>query len=369
MSTVKTQPPLFDQLEIFVDEYNSSAKILKIALVLRDFDLWDTGFPDDYVVDLMQQLYEQATIDLIEAQFGLGLVENGDSWPDLITGVSVEIHEDYLLSSVSPGTSGFPAYIPASVIDPKQFEFLKYRTLVLSYTYKDTFSEDWPDRPYGQPFVECPVTLGYPAGLWFSWPYPKLIPGNLVWSGHPFMGIWSSLPTGHWRYIVSPEWILLLTAQPSSPDYWMQEGVTDCFRQAMPSDGGPDWDPRCPKWISRGINDSWVDSYDELKNRGFAPNAYRRPMRWFSLGGWSDYRLRQTSSRDYVEIKIWRHYTGAEVYGPGIQEGAGGPHIFIPGLGLLGQFGLDLSLLGARTEEVNMADIMSLMFPRGGDSQ
>lgn len=367
MSTVQTQPELFEQLQVFVKEYNSTAKVLKLALVLRDFDLYDSEFPLDWVIDLANQLYEQATISLIEAQLGLGLVESGDTWPHLITGVSVEIQEDYLLSQIDPGTSAFPAYIPASVINPKQFEFLKYRTITLHYHFKDTFPTEWPDRPYSYPYEECPVSLGYPPDLWMAWPYPNLTDSNpLVWMA-VWMGIGNMLPVAHWRYTVEPEWLMLLTANPNSPDYWMQEEIFDCFRQAQESDGDPWWDPENPSWISRGINDSWVDSYEELKARGAAPNAYRRPLRWLANAGCTYYRFSQEPTIDRVELQVRMHLFPAKIYGPNVEEPGGGPGIFLPGLGLLGTFGLDFSLVQARTEETAMMDIFEWMFEKGGD--
>lgn len=361
----ETQPALFDQFEVFVKEYNSAMKTLELALILKEFSLINVENPVDWVTDLMAELYQQATIELIETYFGLALVEDGESWPDWITGVSVEIHEDYLLKEVIPGYGDAPSFIPASVIDPKILFPFKYGCIVLVYHYKETFPSEWPDKPYGQPSHSLDTGLGYPAGLWCSWPYPDLSDetNGLIWIA-VWKGTWNSLPEGHWRYYMRPNWIALMTANPDSADYWMLQEVFDCFRQSVPGDGAPWWSAENALWISKGINDDWVDSYDELKNRDAAPNAFRRPLRWLALSGVEDYRFRQDAYNDYVELQMRVITPSADVYGPGEEKPTGGPGIFIPGLGLLGAFTEGTNLLGAQTrkDRPDIADVFKWMW-------
>jgi hypothetical protein len=292
-----TVPGLTDSLNVYVEEYNSVSKTLVLLLLIRDLTLTETSSPFDYAVGLINQFYEKATVAWVEENYGLALVESGEEYPDE-TGAIIEIQEDYLLSFVQPMD-----YVLASVIDPQELFPFKYRRVRLVYRYQPDFQKDvYPETP-GQPKHDLPVVWGYPPDSAYTWPYLDLGIADTWFS--VWYAIGNTDPVAHWRYMCDPMWLCLLQAYPDDPDEWMQQDVYDGYRQAVSSDGQP-WytEGQSPKWISRGINDNWVDSYNWLKTRGgYAPNADRRELRWFSYAGWTDYR-RYEQGASWVHVQI-----------------------------------------------------------------
>jgi hypothetical protein len=323
-------PSSLSTFNIFVEEYNSANKVLKLILLLAEFDILDSSDPEGYVIDELNELYQQNTIEALEMAFGLAEIGVGEAYRDFETRVVIFIHEDYLLSEIQP-----TGYIPASVIDPAQLEFLKYRKITLVYTHKPDFPEyaDFDPTPAGQP--HRPINYpSYPSGLANSWELPD-ISGALswrnIWSGYPGYS-----PGSHWKYRILAPFYNLLAANPSSSDYWMQEDIFDCFRESTPSDGSPwysDGDP--VQYISRGINDSWYDTYIELRDeRGYAPNAYRRELRWLSGTNYS-YRQVQVGSEDHIQIQAWFYNEPVKIYKRKAGGSGGGkPRQDIVGAGL-----------------------------------
>jgi hypothetical protein len=330
MPDTPTTDGFWNAAKVFVEEYNSASKVLTLAMLLWDLELTETSDPYNWAIALINEFYQSATTALMEQLSELAQVEQNSVFPDL-AGNPITIQEDYLLVSITPFS-----YVPASVIDPQTLLPFKYVKVTLHYIHKPDFDvADLNLPPPGWQTHPCLEDWGFPPYVSYAWPYPNLGEGNPpVWTA-VWMGSWNSLPTGHWRYKVQAEWLILLQADPADPDYWMQEDIYDCYREAIPSDGSPWYNPDSPKWISRGINDSWVDSYDELKNRGYAPNAFRRELRWFANAGWTDYRFRQDASNDYVEVTARPHYLPGDSCTP---YGGGGAGTLLPGLVGIGQF-------------------------------
>lgn len=307
----QVSPSQFDAFHVFVEEYNSVSKSLTLCLLLADFDLLNISDPvSDQVIEMLNQLYEQATIRLLEEYFGLAQISEGESFKDFETRQIIYIREDYLLEEIQP--SGF---IPASVVDYTQWEFLKYRKITLIYCALEDFPayEDFDPCPSNQPHRNI-VHPAYPSGLAWSSPYPDLtgaLSWHTIWSGYAGYS-----PDTHWRYRILGSFYDLLAADPNSSDYWMKEEVYDCFRESRPSDGSPwysDGDP--VQYISRGINDSWYDSYVELRDeRDYAPNAYQREQRWLANSGQYSYRLVQPGTEDHVQIQARLFSSPGRIY-------------------------------------------------------
>lgn len=329
----QTAPGFQDMLSVYVETYNSTQKILTLFLLMADFDLTGTSDPYEYVVDQMNQLYEQCTIELMEQYLGLAQIEAGENFPEFPTGTIIYVQEDYLLEECQPY-----GYIPASVIDYTQFEFLKYRKIRLIYRHKPDFPlpSTFSDKPSGQPHHGINPAYGYPGGLVMSWAYPNLSGANPL----SFTSVWIAYaafsPSAHYRILVLTDWLHLLTADPNDPDYWMNTDVMDCFRPSVPADGSPWWSVDYPyKWISKNINDDWVDSYTELTNRGFAPNPFQRPLRWLSRANYS-YRHVRPGSDDHVQVEFRDHVIPSKIYKkPPVGDVGGGIIPVVTAVGVL----------------------------------
>jgi hypothetical protein len=104
----------------------------------------------------------------------------------------------------------------------------------------------------------------------------------------------------------------------------MLEDVYDCFQRAESGDYGYEAGEN-PWYCSKGINNDWVDSYDELKDRDFAPNGYRRSQRWCTLAG-IDSDLLQVGSIDHLRVEAYDYDEEGKVR----ERGGGGlsPAIF-----------------------------------------
>jgi hypothetical protein len=312
----KVAPSSLQAFHIFAEEYNSYSKVLKLALLLADFDVLDSSLPEDYVIDQLNELYQQNTIEALEIAFGLAEIGAGETFKDFETRVTIFIYEDYLLREIQPS-----GYIPASVVDPNQLNFLKYKKILLVYTHKPDFPDYAEFDPTPADQSHRPILYpSYPSGLANSWPPPDIsgaLTWHTVWSGYPGYS-----PGSHWRYRILAPFYNLIAANPSSSDYWMQEEVMDCFRESTPDDGNPWYSEGNPtQYISKGINDSWYDTYVELRdNRGYAPNAYRREQRWLSGTDYS-YRLIQPGGEDHVQIQAWPYSGVIPIYK---RKGGGG---------------------------------------------
>jgi hypothetical protein len=291
-------PSSTNAFHIFIQEYNSASKILKLILLLAEFDFLDSSEPEEYVIEQLSELYQQNTIEALEIAFGLAEIGVGESFKDFETRVTIFIHEDYLLSEIQP-----TGYIPASVINPNQLNFLKYKKITLVYTHKPDFPDygDFDPTPANQP--HRPILYpSYPSGLANSWAKPALS-GPLSWHT-----IWSEYaafsPEAHYQYRILAPFYNCIAANPASSDYWMWEDATDCFRESTPADGNPWYSEGDPvQYISRGINDSWYDSYLELHDRDFCPNAFNRIKRWLALSGSYSYRHIQVGYDEHVQIQ------------------------------------------------------------------
>lgn len=315
----------YASLTPMIEEYNSAQKILKILLVAADLDLVPMSDPYQFIVEEINKLYEQATIELVEQSLGLAEVEAGASFESFGGGGSVQIQEDYLLEEVHPF-----GYIPASVVDYTDWGFLKYRKIRLIYKYEPDFDiEDYEDCPDGQRKQSISPAYGYPPGMVSSWEFPDLSESNPLSWVYIFSGYGAYSPEAHWRYRIFPEWVYLLSAHPGEEDEtykaYMLEDVIDCFRQAVPSDGSPWWSENNPyMWISKGINDDWVDSYVELKTRDFAPNGYMRPWRWMQFSDIPyEYFHHPTQPEDHIRVQMRNHEIPSLPYKGEIASGAG----------------------------------------------
>jgi len=331
-------PSLNEALRVFVAEYNSFTKTLTLVLLLADFDLLEIDEPYGYIVQILNELYQQVTIDLLEQYLGIAEIEEGSHFKHFETRVDIIIREDYLLEEIRP-----EGWIPASVVDPGKWEFLKYKKIELVYCYKPDFPEysEFSDCPADQPSQNI-LYPAYPTGVACSWPKPDLSSGlswHAIWSGY---GAYS--PETHWRYRILGNFHNLIAPDPNSPDYWMNESVWDCFRESVPSDGSPWYSDGNPtQYISRGINDNWLDTYKELKDRGYAPDGFRREQRWLSISGEYSYQTLYLGTEDHVRIQAYLYDDYVKIYKR--KSGGGGgtaPRPFIPE-NELGIFGIILN--------------------------
>jgi len=291
-------PPQEQALRVFVKEYDSATKALTLTLLLADFNLLEIDEPYGYVIKTLNELYQQVTIDLLEQYLGIAEIEAGNHFPHWETRIDVIIREDYLLKEIRPN-----GWIPVSVVNPNQWEFLKWKRIELIYCYEPDFPEvsEFDNCPSDQPSQNI-IYPAYPSGLTCSWPLPNLATGlswRSIWSGYPGYS-----PEFHWKYRILAPFHNCIAANPSSSDAWMQEEIWDCFRESTPADGSPWYSDGNPvQYISKGINDDWLDTYDELKDRDYAPNAYRRIQRWLANSGEYSYRLIQPGNEDHVQIE------------------------------------------------------------------
>jgi hypothetical protein len=291
-------PPQEQALRVFVKEYNSATKALTLTLLLADFDLLEIDEPYGYVIEVLNELYQQVTVDLLEQYLGIAEIEAGNHFPHWETRIDVIIREDYLLEEIRPD-----GWIPASVVDPGQWEFLKWKRIELIYCYEPDFPEvsEFDNCPSDQPSQNI-IYPAYPSGLTCSWPLPNLATGlswRSIWSGYAGFS-----PEFHWKYRILAPFHNCIAANPSSSDAWMKEEIWDCFRESTPDDGSPWYSDGNPvQYISKGINDDWLETYDELKDRDYAPNAYRRIQRWLANSGEYSYRLVQPGNEDHVQIE------------------------------------------------------------------
>lgn len=296
-------------LRVFVKEYNTTAKTLTLILLLAEFDFLELDEPYGYIVEILNKLYEQVTVDLLEQYLGIAEVEEGNHFPHWETRTEIIIREDYLLEEIRP-----EGWIPLSVVDPGQWEILKWKKIELIYRHKPDFPEvsTFDDCPTDQPHQNI-VYPAYPSGLTCSWPLPDLGSGlswRSIWSGYAGYS-----PDFHWKYRILGNFYNCIAANPGSSDYWMQEEIWDCFRESVPADGSPWYSDGNPvQYISRGINDDWLDTYDELQDRGYAPNAYRRIQRWLANSGEYSYRLIQPGDEDHVQIEAYLYDDYVKIY-------------------------------------------------------
>jgi len=306
--------------------YNQSQKLL----VLLDVFNWSKDGlgsqldPLNYVVEQVEQLYQDSLIDLLEQLQGISRIDAGTQFEDEY-GATIEIEEDYLLKEVHP-----VSYTPLSVVqlDP---EIFKYERIRLIYRAVDEFPPLGYPLPDGWNSYPLPVGQGYPIGLVNGGPGGDLsvaLSWRRIWIGRPGYS-----PT-HWKYSISPEWIMLLSAHPDSADYWMQEDIWDCWRPSRPEDGAPWYSEDNCLWISKGINDDWVESYQELVSQGYAPNGYRRPLRWLALSDYQGYRFQQLPNNyDVIEIQVRLQNQPNDVRGDSVLIGGPSDGGLIPGLG------------------------------------
>jgi hypothetical protein len=224
---------------------------------------------------MLRETWQAAGRFQVEAAFGLGVIPASTVLPTLYTGQSITIQEEWLLRAITPAS-----YVPSFVADPKESPF-KYRYLQLIYALPGEFPERNllpPEFGFGQGGEsggagvsgewEALPTPPYPVDSFWGYPYPIL--GDYSWYG-VWIAIWNGVPTMHARYGIVPEWLWIITAYPDLEEPYhdaFQEGIYDCFREAIESDGAPWYTPEHRLWISKGINDSWVDTYAELCLRG-----------------------------------------------------------------------------------------------------
>jgi hypothetical protein len=256
---------------------------------------------------MLRQTWDAAGRFQIEAVFGLGVIPSQTSLPSLYTGQSITIQEEWVLRAITPAS-----YVPSFVSDPKESPF-KYKYIQLIYALPG----DFPERDFLPPefgFGQGGETGGagvsgeweslpsppYPADSFWGYPYPVL--GDLSWYGI-YAATWNGQPTMHARYCVVPEWLMVFSAYPDLPEPYTDAfsfNIFDCFREAIESDGPPWYTPEHRLWISRGINDSWVDTFTELRDRGDPFNGGMRVWHWLNMasvpnrywespGGWEEH--------------------------------------------------------------------------------
>ena len=127
MSEALSIPPGWEQKELIVESYNQAQKLL----VLLDIFNWSkdglavTLDPFNFVIDKINQLYEESTIDLLESLQGIAKIEAGSEIPDE-TGAIITVEEDYLLKEVVPLN-----VTPLSVIElqPEMFKYSRIRLI------------------------------------------------------------------------------------------------------------------------------------------------------------------------------------------------------------------------------------------------
>ena len=239
-------------MNVYVDVYDPENGTLTLNVVLAGFSPTTIDDPTG-ILPALQKNYEQITIGLIENYLGLQHISEGEEFPD-IYGNMVVIGEEYTLVTIDG--VGSDKISLAGLIDPlSEFPF-RYSRVTLHYC-----------RVIPTPLLEVPLgwkqeplnpAWGYPSGAVNAWKLPTL--GNNGW--YTIIGnIYNGSPRPHIRCFCMGEWVWLLTQQE------MESGdIFDCFRWSVPGDGGP-WFSGMQRFISRGINDSWADSSDEIVSR------------------------------------------------------------------------------------------------------
>jgi len=338
-STAPTSNLPWSLTKIYVESYNQVNRMLSLALCLSDFGAIEIQDPLG-ILPAIQQNYQQLTITLIEEFLAVQRLEEGQELPDY-EGNMVEIQEDYILELIDYGTTG--KFCLASVIDPQSLFPFRYSKIILVYRPPDALS------PIGElPLSWESETLnpawGYPTGAKEAWKFPVL--GDNLW--HTIIGnIYNGAPTPHIRCFCIGAWSWLLTQQEAeSGDIW------NCFRFSEPADGGP-WFSGMPRFISKGINDSWVESSAEIvARRGGVFDTIGTAVHWLHTHlGWvsnTDYRVRYVTNDAYLDVsasdqadsntKVKRipTITGGGPYGKSLPSLFTGSRVTLPGLGSIG---------------------------------
>lgn len=301
-------PSPYESMLAYVQVYNSNTLIL----LLRSGNFQFGGKPPENVLADCMETYTDPSFNKIESAFGLTEIIPPQQFYNLYTGNVVTVNEHWVLISIQPYS-----YVPAFVDDPKGNPF-KLGYIQLTYVQADNI----PDLPLLLPefgggfggegsgsgasgeWEELP-SPPYPVRLCYGYPYPVL--GEFSWYG-VFIAIWNGVPTMHARYGIQPEWLFLATNYPGLEEPYtsaFEHGIFDCFREAIESDGAPWYTPEKRLFISKGINDSWVDTYTELRdNRGFPFNGGMRIWHWLNLAGVANrYWYTPGGLEEHVDIK------------------------------------------------------------------
>jgi hypothetical protein len=277
-----------DELGMFkayIESYNAVSKSLTLVLLCSDFGLISVDEPTE-VVEIFSKFYEQMSINLAQSLYDLAEIDEGRSFPHFPDGASIEIGEDYILTVTEPD-----AYIPATVVDPQQIFCFKYRKIILRYTYLPDALKRYPPKKASELGGGLSLAWGYPPHTIEAWDWPNDFSGG-VGQYFFFLAYWNNLPRGHWRYGIAPGFAALLAnnsgIDPESPYYdAVVTGVYDCFRAVLPTDSQLEfWSEGWPFWLgSRNINDSWADTYDEIRARmNFGGiDFWQRPLYWLGF--------------------------------------------------------------------------------------